>query len=430
MSRRPGIFFWFLLYNTILYLGVLVCLPFWLFVRLIRGRYRGQFRERMGILDPKVCARFRGRRAIWVHAASAGETVAAVPLVRALRQAIPDHPVLFTVTSRYGKEMAQRRLEGVADAVCFSPLDLPLFCRRFLDAFQPVLYVMVETDIWPNILRKCQRRGVPCALASGYASRRSFPRPFWRAVFTQIDLFLMQSEEDARNIVERGADPARVSVGGNMKFDSSTGAVPESKIPALRREFGLDDGGPVFVAGSTLAEDEAPVLDAIAGLRREGIDLHAIVAPRRQERVPDVVRELAERDLPAVRRTEGGSSVVLVLDTMGELASTYNLAGVAYVGGGFTPDVGLHSLIEPLVCGAPVLFGPQRGKAARVAAEVLRFGAGMEVADGAALLDAMRGILTDPDTTARFAEAGQRLLELHQGAAARQGKRIGELVTP
>jgi len=426
LGARNG--FWFLLYNTLLYVGVLVCLPFWLFVRLVRGRYRGQFLERMGILDESVTARFGSRPAIWIHAASAGETVAAAPLVRGLRAAVPDHPILFTVTSRYGKAMAQKRLEGVVDAVCFSPLDLPFFCRRFIRAVDPLLYVMVETDIWPNVLRKCQKRGVPCALASGYASARSFPRPFWRAVFSQIDLFEMQSEEDARNIIARGAPADRVSVGGNMKFDSTAAAMDAAAIVRLREDFGFPEGAPVFVAGSTLEDDEAPVLDVIAALRAEGIDLHAIIAPRRQERVAEVVRALAEREIPALRRTEGGSGVVVVLDTMGELAGTYNLASVAYVGGGFTEDVGLHNLIEPLVCGAPVLFGPHRGKARRVAAEVDRFGAGVEVADGPALLDAMRHILTEPETSEKLADAGRALLDLHQGAAARQAARIGKLV--
>ncbi|MHC4939526.1 MAG: 3-deoxy-D-manno-octulosonic acid transferase [Planctomycetota bacterium] len=420
---------WYALYNLLLYAGVLVCLPFWLFVRFLRGRYRGQFMERMGIIDPAIRSRFGQRPALWVHAASAGETASAVPLVAALKAQWPDRPVLFTVTSRYGKEMAERRLEGIADAVCFSPLDLPLFCRRFLDAIQPFLYVMVETDIWPNILRKAQRRNIPCALASGYASARSFPRSFWRAVFSHIDLFLMQTDVDAKNVIARGAPAGRVSVGGNMKFDGSGSPLPADDLPALREDFGIPNGRPVFVAGSTLVEDEAPVLDAIAALRADDTDLCAIVAPRRQDRVPEVMKGLAERGLEAARRTDGGAAPVLVLDTMGELAQTYNLASVAYIGGGFTPDVGLHNLIEPLVCGAPVLFGPHRGKAARVAHELLRLGAGVELSGGEALLKTIRRILTEPETAAKLAAAGARVLKLHQGAAERQAARIAELVT-
>ncbi|MEM8883527.1 MAG: glycosyltransferase N-terminal domain-containing protein [Planctomycetota bacterium] len=419
---------WYSLYNLLLYVGVVVCLPFWLVVRFVRGRYRGQFKERMGVLSDEVLARFGERPALWVHAASAGETASAVPLVRALKAQWPDRPLLFTVTSRYGKEMAGRQLADLADAICFSPLDLPFFCRRYLNAARPFLYVMVETDIWPNILRKAQRRGIPCVLASGYASPRNFPRSFWRAVFTHIDLFLMQTGEDAKNIVARGAVADRVSVAGNMKFDSTAGAVPADEIPALREDFGIPEGVPVFVAGSTLHEDEAPMLDAIATVRGEGVDLHAILAPRRQEHVAEVVRGLEERGLPWVRRTEGGRAPILVLDTMGELARTYNLASVAYVGGGFTPDVGLHNLIEPLVCGCPVLFGPHRGKAARVAQEILRTGAGREVADGAALLGAMREILTDPARAAQLVEAGHVLLADNQGAAERQAEKIRSCV--
>jgi 3-deoxy-D-manno-octulosonic-acid transferase len=415
---------WYASYNLLLHAGVLACLPFWLVVRFVRGRYRGQFRERMGILDPAVRTRFGGKPALWVHAASAGETASAAPLLRALKERWPGHPVLFTVTSRYGKEMAERRLEGVADAVCFSPLDLPFFCRRYLDAVRPFVYVMVETDIWPNLLRKAQKRRVPCFLASGYASARSFPRSFWRAVFTHIDLFCMQTDVDARNIVARGAPADRVVVGGNLKFDGSGRALPASELPGLREDFGIEEGPPVFVAGSTLVEDEGPVLDAIAALRGEGLDLRAIVAPRRQDRVPEVMRGLAERGLDATLRTDGGRAPVLVLDTMGELAITYNLASVAYIGGGFTPDVGLHNLIEPLVCGVPVLFGPHRGKAARVAHEVLRLGAGVELAGGPALLEALRRVLTDEEAARRVAAAGEEVLKLNQGAAGRQADRI------
>jgi len=420
---------WYALYNVLLHAGVVVCLPFWLAARFLRGRYRGQLKERMGILSPDVRSRFGDRPALWVHAASAGETVSAAPLIGALKEIWPDRPVLFTVTSRYGKEMAKRRLQGVADAVCFSPLDLPFFCRRYLAAVRPFAYVMVETDVWPNLLRKAQMRGVPCFLASGYASRRRFPRPFWRAVFRHVDLFLMQTEEDARNVVARGAAEDRVSVGGNLKFDGSGRGVPDSEVPALREDFGFPGDDPVLVAGSTLAEDEGPVLDAVAALRAEGVPLRAIMAPRRADRVPEVLRGLAERGVEAALRTEGGGAPVLVLDTMGELAVTYNFASVAYIGGGLTPDVGLHNLIEPLVCGAPVLFGPHRGKAARVAHEVLRLGAGIEVASGDALLRAVRRVLSEPEAAAKLAAAGAEVLALHRGAARRQAERIREAVS-
>jgi 3-deoxy-D-manno-octulosonic-acid transferase len=419
---------WFLVYNVVLHLGALVCLPFWLFVRIFRGRYRGQFLERMGILAPEVTAPFGETPAIWVHAASAGETASATPLVRALRRRFPDRPLLFTVTSKYGKAKAESILGGDVDSVCFSPLDLPLFCRRFLDRIRPALYVMVETDLWPNLVRKAKRRGAAIAIASGHAGPRSFPRSFWAAAFSYVDLMLMQSERDAQNIVRRGAAPDRVHVMGNLKFDSTDGRLPAAEIPAWRAELGLPDGVPVLVAGSTHPEDEGPLLDAVARLRAEGLDLHAVIAPRRDERVPEIEAAAAARDLEVARRTSGARAPVLVLDTMGELARTYNVADVAYVGGGFTEKVGLHSLLEPLVCEAPVLFGPHHGKAARIAAEVRAGGAGMEVADGAALVDAVRTVLTDAGARARLANAGRELLGRHQGAASRQAARIGELL--
>ena len=428
MPGAAGVRLWYALYNVVLHLGVLVCLPFWLFVRLVHGRYRGQFLERMAILPSEIRDRFGARPAVWIHAASAGETASAAPLVAALREHLPDYPILFTFTSRYGKEMATRRLGDVADGICFSPLDLPLFCRRFLDLIRPRLYVMVETDLWPNLVRHAKRRGAAVAVASGHAGPRSFPRPFWRAVLAHVDLLLMQTEVDARNIRERGAPASRVHVMGNLKFDSSGGRLGDDAVTAWRADLGLPAAAPVFVAGSTLAEDEGPVLEAIAALRRGGLDLHAIVAPRRQERVAEVMKRCEAHDLRAILRTAGGRAPVLILDTMGELARCYNVASAAYVGGGLTPDVGLHNLLEPLVCGAPVLFGPHRGKARRIAEEGLRAGAGLEVSDGPALLETLRVLLTDAGRHARLVERGKAMLAGHEGAAQRQADRIRELV--
>lgn len=426
MPGGAAIGLWYALYNLLLGIAALVCLPFWLAVRVFRGRYRGQFRERAGLLPNGSFERFGTQPAIWVHAASAGETASAAPLVRRLKSAAPDTPFLFTVTSRYGKEMARRQLGEVVDAIAFSPLDLPWFCDRFLDRVQPMLYLMVETDLWPNLVRHAKRRGSRVAIASGHAGAGTFPRPFWRAVFSHVDRFWMQSPTDAQNIVRRGADPARVEAAGNLKFDSIGGFVPEPERAALRDEFGMPEGKPVFVAGSVLTEDEGPVLDAICRLRADGLDLHAIVAPRRQERYEAVVQACRDRGLEFARRSEGGHAPLLILDTMGELARTYNLAGAAYVGGGLTPEVGLHNLIEPLVCGAPVLFGPHHGKAWRIAAEFLRLGAGIEVKDGASLLESLTRVLTDPASRRRLDDAGRELLELHQGATARIEQRIRE----
>ncbi|HEX5135976.1 MAG TPA: glycosyltransferase N-terminal domain-containing protein [Planctomycetota bacterium] len=425
-DRIPAI--WYAVYNVALHLGALVCLPFWLVARLLRGRYRGQFKERMGILPAEILARFpQGEGAVWIHAASAGETAAAVPLVRRLRDLLPRRPFLFTVTSRYGKEMALKRLSGVVDAIAFSPLDLPLFCRRFLGRVRPSLYVMVETDLWPNLVVLAKRRGAKVAIASGHAGPRTFPRPFWRYVFGRVDLLLMQSEADARHVVARGAPVARVRVGGNLKFDGAA-RMDAAALPAWRAELKIPEGARVLVAGSTLPEDEGPVLDAVRALRAEGVDLVAVVAPRRQERVPPLLGACSARGLAAATRTGGGSGAVLVLDTMGELQRAYEVADVAYVGGGFTPEVGLHNVIEPLVCEVPVLMGPHRGKARRLAEEVLSAGAGLEVADGPALAAALRALLADEARRKALASAGRALLSLHRGAADRQARSLAELL--
>ncbi|MDH3593026.1 MAG: hypothetical protein OER88_14160, partial [Planctomycetota bacterium] len=281
--------------------------------------------------------------------------------------------------------------------------------------------------LWPNLVRLVKARDGQVVVASGHAGPRTFPRGFWRAVLRHVDLFLMQTDVDARHIIARGARADRVEVFGNLKFDGSGAPAGADALPGLRTDFGLPDG-PVLVAGSTLAEDEAPVLDAVARTRRDGVDLRAIVAPRRQERVPEVEKACEARGLSCARRTAGGGGEVLILDTMGELARSYNLASVAYVGGGLTPEVGLHNLIEPLVCGVPVLFGPHQGKAKKVAAELLDNGAGVEVKSASELAARVRQVLKDGGFRSRLAEAGARVLARHRGAAERQVRRLQEFL--
>ncbi len=416
------------MYNVLLHVGSLLSLPVWLILRFVKGRYRGQFRERMGLLDQAAVEAVGRGGAIWVHAASAGESASAAPLVRALKRRFPERPFLFTVTSRYGKRRATALLGDDVEAVCFSPLDLPLFCARFLNRFRPALYVMVETDFWPNLVRQAHRRGVRVALASGHAGTRTVPRGFWRAALRHVDMFLMQSDTDTENIVRRGAAPERVRTLGNLKFDATDGHLDAAAAAAWRAELGFPEGVPVLVAGSTHPEDEGPVLDAIAAVRRAGIDLHAVVAPRREERVKELVAGCEVRQLGWVRRSEGGGEPVLVLDTMGELARAYNVAAVAYVGGGLTPGVGLHSLLEPLVCEAPVVFGPHFGKARKIAGEVRAAGAGIEVKDGDALREALARLLGGGEEIDRMRQAGRDVLARHQGAAEQQAEAIAELL--
>ena len=240
MPNGASVRFWFLLYNVVLHLGLLLALPVWGWRRL-SGRYRGQLSERLGRLPPDLAARFGARPALWGHAASAGETASAAPLIRRLKEARPDDLVLFTVTSKYGKEMAEKQLDGVVEGVAFSPFDVPWACRRVLRRVRPRLYLMVETDIWPNLIRLAKRRGARVVIASGHARAATFPRPFWRAVFAHVDAFLMQSDVDAKNIIARGAPADRVHTMGNLKFDSTGGVVGEAGLAELRADFGMPE---------------------------------------------------------------------------------------------------------------------------------------------------------------------------------------------
>ncbi|MFQ5767556.1 MAG: 3-deoxy-D-manno-octulosonic acid transferase [Acidobacteriota bacterium] len=409
---------WAGLYTVLLEAGQTAVAPLGLAYRLA-GRELGNLNRRRGVLPASTLSRLNGRRAIWVHAASAGETAAAFPLVCRLQDALPDHPVLFTVTSPYGLAMARRQMGERVAGIHYAPLDLPRYCRRLLRQVRPLLYLVVENDVWPNMVRMVKEQGGKVIVASGQAGPRTFPREFWRATFRHVDRFLMQTDGDARNIVSRGALPSRVEVMGNLKMEGRVPPLAGGERRCMEEEFGFPAGASILVAGSVQKEDEVPVLEAVARLRQEGIDLRAVVAPRRLDRVAAIEQRCVSLHLASVRRTAGGRAPVVILDSMGELARVYGLARVAYVGGGFTRPGGLHNLAEPLALGVPVLYGPFHGQVTRLAGEVLKEGAGLEIRKKAALAPALGRVLRREKLRGQMAAAAEALMAPHRGASTR-----------
>ncbi len=357
----------------------------------------------------------------WIHAVSVGEAATAVPLVEAITRRWPQLGIVMTTVTPTGARIVADRLAGRAVHRYF-PIDLPGPVRRALDAVNPRFFLCMETELWPNLLRALAARGVPSMIANGRISDRSFRRYrlvrfFTARMLAHVRVLAMQSEEDARRIIALGARPERVVVTGNIKSDLIP---PEGGGDALwQRLLGLDDGEPVWVAGSTHRGEEAIVLDVYLHLRARVPTLTLVLAPRHPERVAEVERLVRERRLQPVRRSELPKSqargAVIIVDTVGELAQIYRVASVVFVGGSLAPTGG-HNMLEPALLRKPVLFGPHTTNF-RESAELLLEAEGALVArDGAELEAHMGALLMDAERRRLMGEAAFKAVAGRRGA--------------
>ncbi len=338
-------------------------LPFWLYQRLRHGKYRRGFAERMG----KVPARLGlsddpARRVIWIHAVSVGEVLAVSGLVGQMNRAFPQNRIVISTTTDTGQDLARKRF-GEANVFYF-PLDFAFAIRPYLQALRPELVVLAETEFWPNFLRLAHASGARVAVVNARISDRSWPRYrryAWalRRMLAHVDLFLAQTQDDGARLQSIGADPRRVQVTGNLKFDVSLPA-PPPVVDSLRRALAAEGAGPVLVCGSTVEDEEAPLLKAFENLRVSHPHAVMILAPRHPERFDMVATLLQQMGISSHRRSkwqgEPLAGGVLLVDTIGELAALYALADVAFVGGSLVPRGG-HNIIEPAQHGVAIVTG-------------------------------------------------------------------------
>ena len=414
---------------TVVIVVLAVLLSPWFAYQAIRYRkHIGSLAQRMGYLP--VSFNLDGDQSIWIHAVSVGEALTARALVTDLKSRYPGLRIFLSTTTLTGQQVARTRLPDV-DAVFFFPIDWPPFVRRTLRLVRPRLFIMMETEIWPNLLRACRRRGVKTMLVNGRISSRSYPRyrfarPFFRRVLADVDRFCMQSEESARRIIDIGADPARVTVTGSLKFDSlETPAAVAAGRGAGRvlRYFRLPASRLVFMAASTVKGEEDAVLAAYAAVRRAHPTALLVLAPRKPERFGDADALARAEGLRVVRRTELAVDAepradVVILDTIGELAHLFQVATVVFVGGSLV-DHGGHNILEPAVHGKPIVFGPHMQNFAEIAAAFLREQAAVQVHDGGALVTTVVRLMGDPVERARLGAAARALVEANRGAKPR-----------
>ena len=426
-----------LLYTAAILATVVVLSPWFAYQALRYRKYIGSAAQRMGRLP--VSFNLDGDPSIWIHAVSVGEALTARALIPDLRVRYPGLRIFLSTTTLSGQQIARTRLRDV-DAVFFFPFDLPLFVNRTLRLVKPRLFIMMETEIWPNLLRACRRQGVKTMLVNGRISTRSYPRyrlarRFFTRVLDDVDRLCMQSDESAMRVIDIGADPARVIVTGSLKFESLDVPTVRGRGTArVLRYFRIPESRPVLIAASTLKGEEPAVLSAFAAVRRVHASALLVIAPRKPERFAEAEALARAEGYRVVRRTQLAVDAepradVVILDTIGELAHVFAIATVVFVGGSLV-DQGGHNVLEPAVHGKPVVFGPHMQNFAEIARTFVRHQAAIQVADRAELSTALVRLMGDSVERARLGAAARALVEANRGARTRTLEVMTRLLVP
>ena len=404
-------------YNLALILVLLVSAPWWLFLMATTRKYREGFLERLGAVRPLKGG--GGRPMIWIHAVSVGEVLAVSRLVKTLDAELPGYFVAISTTTRTGQELAWERFGR--ERVFYCPLDLRWAVSIYLRERKPAMLVLAETEFWPNLMSRCFGLGVPVVVVNARISDRSWPRyrrlrGLWRPFLSRLTAVLAQSELDAKRLRALGCETATVA--GNLKFDVRSER--DSAAVTLLEE--LRGGLRLLVAGSTLDGEEAMLLAAWPEVLRADAQMAMVLAPRHPERFAAVAEMLERSGVPWRKRSSMGKAAlrpgeIVLLDSMGELATVYSLAAVAFVGGSLVAAGG-HNPLEPAQFGVAVVMGPHYVNF-RAMVEALRERDALRIVGADELAGALVVLLSDAETAQAMGERGKRVFEDHAGATAR-----------
>jgi 3-deoxy-D-manno-octulosonic-acid transferase len=429
------------IYSLLLMLVLVVGAPYWLVRMITSGRYRAGLWGRLGRVPGEVKAAgdaaSRDEKAlVWVHAVSVGEVLAASSMVKALQEA--GLVVAVSTTTQAGQELAKKRFGNCA--VFYMPLDFAVLVRRYLGVLRPKLVVTMESELWPNVIRECKQAGVPLAVVNARVSDRSFPRymrlrAVWGPRLREVTLFLAQSEETAERLRRMGVDGERVRVTGNLKFDVRAGEATAMtrRVGALIAKIEVE----LVVAGSTLMGEEETLLEVWLEMQRRSSPVASmlLIAPRHTDRFDEVFALIEKQGYVSVRCSslpDAGEesllsgNVVLLLDTIGDLASVYSVGAVAFVGGSVVAKGG-HNPLEPAQFGVPVVMGESYENFKEIVG-AMKDADAIRIVGREGLGDALAELMTDRVGAEAMGARGRAVFEAQSGATGRTIAALMELV--
>ena len=426
----------YFVYSLLLTLGFIILLPRFAIDAWRNGKYVTGLRQRLGDL-PAINS--NGKPVIWLHCVSVGEAQAAQSLVREIRKRFPNLALVISTTTVTGQRVAGEIFRDQAAAVFYFPIDWAWTVRRVLNKLQPAAILVMETELWPRLFSVARQRDIPVALLNGRISDKSFGRykrvrPFIRRVLNDLTLAVMQTQQDAARIHELGMSADRMSIAGNVKFDTLSAPSDSAVENEVRDRFGLNDAGPLIVAASTHDPEERIVIEALRNVRQAHPSARLLIAPRHPERFEEVAFLLANSEFSSARRSAPRSAEdvcadVILMDSIGELRAVYPLAEVAFVGGSIVPHGG-HSVIEPGAQGVCTVTGPHTQNFSAVTQALLAENALIQLRQtdepATELARVLTELLTDESSRCAIAERAKAVCDRNRGAT----DRTIELISP
>jgi 3-deoxy-D-manno-octulosonic-acid transferase len=423
-----------ILYNILLLTAALPGLLFFFLKMMITGKYRNSFIQKLGGRQGKILDALKDGKRIWIHAVSVGEVTAAAPIVSALKAKRPDVQIVFSTSTETGQGMAQRLVKG-ADAFIYFPLDLPFAVGKTLGLVRPDVFALVETELWPNFLAACHRRGIASLMLNGRISPRSFSkyqktRFFWRQVLGNIAAAGMISDIDAARLSSIGMDEGRIRVLGNAKYDALAAMAAPALHDDIARRFNVRKDEKFLVAGSTHPGEEEVVIRVYKELLTRYPDFKLILVPRHIERIGDItglLKEAGFKNIIAASEINNGrqrrDESVMVVDVIGELFKVYSLATVVFCGGSLAPKGG-QNILEAAAWGKVIFYGPSMEDFSQEAALLEAVGAGIRINNAQELLQGILQVLGNPQDAQKRGKRGQSALRANMGAAERYAEMV------
>lgn len=428
---RPVLPMYFI-YSLLLALGFLILLPRFLFDALRHGKYVAGFRERLGLLSPLET---NGRPVIWIHCVSVGETQAARPLVRGLRERFPGHSIAVSTTTLTGQNIAREVFKSDVDKIFYFPFDWRWIVRRTLSVVSPAAVLIMETELWPNFLRECRARQIPVAIMNGRLSEQSFRRyrmikGFMARVLSSLTLAAVQTEADGERLRALGLNAAKVFVTGSTKFDAGPTLSSDVVTTEFRERFRLNPARPLILAASTHAPEERILLKVLRQLVSSSeLKPHLMIAPRHPERFREVAALIEASGFSWTKRTATpapGDELceVILLDSIGELTAVYSLAAIVFVGGSIA-NTGGHNILEPAAVGASIITGAHTHNFKQIVENFVEAEAVVQLpplseADATTeLSNALKELLVDTDKRTELGRRAMILVNQNRGATER-----------
>lgn len=426
----------YILYNTILFFVAIIITPYFLLTIIFAGKYRKSFVQKFGGRQSKILANIKSGPRVWIHAVSVGEVTAAAPIAATLKKKKPDVQIIFSTSTETGREMAEK-IVGDAAAFIYFPLDIPWIVRHVITMVAPDVFVLVETELWPNFLRICKERRIKTLMVNGRISPRSFRRYrktsfFWKTILETLDFAGMISDIDAVRLQNIGMNPVKMSVLGNAKYDGLASKVSPALYEDMARRCNVRANERFFVAGSTHPGEDEIIIQVYQKLVEHYSDYKLILVPRHIERTNDVIHLLKQagiHDIITLSEMNNGrqrtDERVMIIDVIGELFKVYSLASFVYCGGSLVPKGG-QNILEAAAWGKVIFYGPSMEDFSQEKILLEEAGCGITISNGDELLNGIIRLLNHPDELISRGEKGKAVVLANIGASARYADLISK----